>query len=211
MGVLWILGEAKSGKSELGEEIFHRLLGTKFYIGTLPKTPENAAQIRKHGERRPSDWELIEVTDDLSDATRIIESRAPEGATVLLDGFAVYVQECARRWESEHPHLTIEAEAPFVEATCRAFADLAYRCAYLIVVDHISTDPPSAEEYAHDPARWRLRQVVTSCRASAHHIIHHDRTDVTHTDTAFVERTAKRLIAFGALAVNPPGDPGGKG
>jgi len=56
VSVLWILGEAKSGKSELAEEIFHRLPGRKLYIGTLPKTPENAEQMRKHAERRPQDW-----------------------------------------------------------------------------------------------------------------------------------------------------------
>jgi adenosyl cobinamide kinase/adenosyl cobinamide phosphate guanylyltransferase len=35
MSVLWVLGEAKSGKSELGEAIFARLPGTKVYIGGL--------------------------------------------------------------------------------------------------------------------------------------------------------------------------------
>lgn len=195
MSVLWILGEAKSGKSELGEEIFHRLPGRKFYIGTLPKTPENAEQIRKHDERRPRDWELIEITDDLSVATRAIESCGSEGAAVLLDGFGVYVQERARRWESEHPHLTIEAEAPFVEATCRAYAALAGRCGYLIVVDHTSADPPTTLDYVHDCMRWRLREVVTRCRAGADHVIYHDQAEVTHTDTGFVEGVAKLLIA----------------
>lgn len=195
MSVLWILGEAKSGKSELGEEIFHRLPGRKFYIGTLPRTPENAEQIRKHDERRPRDWELIEITDDLSVATRVIESRGPEGAAVLLDGFGVYVQECAQRWESEHPHLTIEAEASFVEATCRAYAALAGQCGYLIVVDHISADPPTMLDYVQDRMRWRLREVATQCRTGADHVIYHDRADVTHTDTGFVEGVATLLIA----------------
>jgi len=35
MTVLWIVGEAKSGKSELAEEIFARLPGKKFYIRNL--------------------------------------------------------------------------------------------------------------------------------------------------------------------------------
>jgi adenosyl cobinamide kinase/adenosyl cobinamide phosphate guanylyltransferase len=195
MSILWILGEAKSGKSELGEEVFQRLPGRKLYIGTLPKTPENAEQIRKHDERRPRDWELIEITDDLSVATRVIESCGSEGAAVLLDGFGVYVQERAQRWESKHPRLTIEAEAPFVDITFRAYAALASRCGHLIVVDHISADPPTRADYALDPARWRLREVVTRCRAGADHVICHDRSDVTHTDTGFVKGIAELLTA----------------
>jgi len=195
MSVLWILGEAKSGKSELGEEIFRRLPGRKLYIGTLPKTPENAEQIRKHAERRPQDWELVEITDDLSVATCAIAKLGADGAGVLLDGFGVYVQECAQRWEREHPGLTLEAEAPFVDASCRAFAALADRCGYLIVVDHVLADPPTAADHALGPARWRLREVVSRCRADADHVIYHDRTDVTHSDTDFVEGVAGLLIA----------------
>lgn len=196
MSVLWILGEAKSGKSELGEGIFHRLPGRKLYIGTLPKTPENAEQIRKHDERRPRGWELIEITDDLSVATRVTEENGLSGeAAVLLDGFGVYVQGCARRWESEHSQLTIQAEAPFVEAVRAEYAALASRCAHLVVVDHISADPPAVSDYAGNPARWRLREVVTRCRAGADHVIYHDRTDVTHTDGGFVDEIAKLLAA----------------
>jgi len=194
MSVLWILGEAKSGKSELGEEIFHRLPGRKLYIGTLPKTPENAEQIRKHAERRPQDWKLIEITDDLSVATCAIENLGAEGAAVLLDGFGVYVQERSRRWE--HPGLTLEAEAPFVDAIYRAFAALANRCGYLVVVDHVLADPPTAADYALDPARWRLREAVTRCRADADHVIYHDRTDVTYADAGFVAEIAALLMAW---------------
>ena len=52
MGVLWILGEAKSGKSELAEEIFARLPGKNFYIGTLPRTHRWMSTIKKHADRR---------------------------------------------------------------------------------------------------------------------------------------------------------------
>lgn len=195
MSTLWILGEARSGKSELGEEIFHCLPGRKVYIGTLPRTPANADQIRKHEERRPRDWELVEVTDDLAVATRVIERCGPEGAAVLLDGFGVYVQECARRWEGEHPHLTIEAEAPFVDATCRAYTALASRCGYLIVVDHISANAPTPLDYVHDGMRWRVREAITRCRTGADCVIYHDRANVTHTDSGFVEGVAKLLVA----------------
>jgi len=195
MSVLWILGEAKSGKSELGEEIFLRLPGRKVYIGTLPRTLENAETIRKHGQRRPRNWELIEITDDLSVATCAIESRGPKMPTVLLDGLGVYVQECAQQWAGRHRGLTLEAETPFVETIHRAYVDLASKCAYLIVVDHLSADPPSPADYRADPARWRLREVVTRCLAAADHVIYHDRADVTHTDTRFVEEVANLLMA----------------
>ncbi len=131
----------------------------------------------------------------MSVATRAIDSRGVAATAVLLDGFAVYVQERAQRWEREHSYSTIEAEAPFVDAICAEYAALARRCTHLVVVDHISPDPPSPAEYALDPARWRLREVVTCCRAGADHVIPHDRADVTHTDVSFVEGIAKLLIA----------------
>ena len=70
--VLWILGEAKSGKSELAEAIFARLPGKKFYIGTLPRTSKNMGTIKKHVDQRPKDWELIEITDKLDVASESI-------------------------------------------------------------------------------------------------------------------------------------------
>jgi hypothetical protein len=212
VGTFWILGEAKSGKSELGEEIFHRLPGRKFYIGTLPRTPENTEQIRKHTERRPPDWELIEITDDLSLATRVIGcggrdhvtttrrgAPLPEGAlkrtAVLLDGFGVYVEQRSRAWASKHRNLTVRGEMPFVTGVYREYVTLVGACGYLIVVDHVTADPPTPLDYGSDAARWRLRAVVTRCLASADMVIYHDREDVTHSDVGFVERAASRLAA----------------
>lgn len=80
MSTLWILGEAKSGKSELAEEIFARLPGKKFYIGTLPRIPRWMDTIKKHVDKRPEDWKLIEVTDKMwqqNQSGRVARTRWP--------------------------------------------------------------------------------------------------------------------------------------
>jgi len=88
MTVLWIVGEAKSGKSELAEEIFARLPGKKFYIGTLPRTPRWMSTIKKHANRRPKSWKLIEIADEMDVATEMIKhSSKREIVAVLLDGW----------------------------------------------------------------------------------------------------------------------------
>ncbi|MCD6351740.1 MAG: bifunctional adenosylcobinamide kinase/adenosylcobinamide-phosphate guanylyltransferase [Armatimonadetes bacterium] len=192
MPCLWILGEAKSGKSELAEEIFARLPGVKLYIGTLPRTPENLATIEKHAERRPDDWHLVEVSTSLTPACDWLRARAGE-VCVLLDGWGVYAGARACRWLAGH-------DTP-IEAGLEAFADevvaeyrrLAEAAAYLIVVAHVAARFPASDELAEDPARALVRAATYRCMSQAEEVIYHDAASVSHEDEEFVEAMAARL------------------
>jgi len=77
MVILWILGEAKSDKSELAEAIFFPLPGKKFYVSTLPRTDKWMKT-----KRRLKEWKLIEIEDSLNNATNIIRKYKYKGKKV---------------------------------------------------------------------------------------------------------------------------------
>ncbi len=188
MSVLWILGEAKSGKSELAEEIFAHLPGKKFYIGTLPRTPRWMEAIRKHTERRPKDWKLIEITDRLDVATESIgRSAEDEAVATLLDGWGVYARCRASRWDRDD-------EAGFVNEIYSEYRRLVDVCDHLIVVAHVSAHPPSASDYESDPITSRVRAATARCIAEADRVIYHDVEDVSHEDESYIKRMVGELV-----------------
>lgn len=149
--VLWILGEAKSGKSELAGAIFALLPGKKFYVGTLPRTPENMDTIRKHVDQRPKDRELIEITDQLDVATESIKNVETRHAVSLLDGWGVYARCRASQWGKDNTELTMTGETRFVDEVYSEYRRLVGVCDYLVIVAHVSAHPPAAFDYELDP------------------------------------------------------------
>jgi len=196
MSVLWIIGEAKSGKSELAEEFFARFPGRKIYIGTLPRIPRWMDTIKKHADRRPKDWQLIEITDKLDVATESIwQISKNEVIATLLDGWGVYVEQRALQWDKENMNVTMVDETRFVDEIYREYCELVSVCHYLIVVDHISAQAPTIADYELDRIAWRMRAVVSRCIAEADKVIYHDVEDVSHKDKSYVERIAGEMIA----------------
>jgi len=195
MNVLWIIGAAKSGKSELAEEILIRLPGKKFYIGTLPRIPKWMDTIKKHADRRPKEWELIEITDELDEATESIErSSKHEVVAILLDGWGVYIERRASQWGQENTDVTMVDETRFVDEIYREYCRLTSVCHYLIVVDHILAQAPTLADYELDRIVWRMRTVVSRCIAEADKVIYHDAEDVSHKDKSYVEQMASKMI-----------------
>lgn len=195
MKVLWILGEGKSGKSELAEEIFAHLPGKKFYIGTLPRIPRWMDMIKKHSDRRPKDWELIEITNKLEVATRSIgRSSKDEVVATLLDGWGVYARCRASEWSKDSAEPTAPGETRFVEEICSEYRRLAVVCDYLIIVAHVSAHPPTASNYELDRITSRVRGVTSRCIAEADKVIYHDMEDVSHKDEIYVEQIASQMI-----------------
>jgi adenosyl cobinamide kinase/adenosyl cobinamide phosphate guanylyltransferase len=192
MSVLWILGEAKSGKSELAESIFERLPGGKFYIGTLPRTPRWMDTIRKHAERRPKDWRLIEITDKLDVATEVIAREGGEEPAVLLDGWGVYARCRATQWSGNTPIAADETR--FVEEIYGEYCRLVDVCGYLVLVAHVSAHPPEPSDYEADPIAFLVRAATSHCIADADKVIYHDIEDVTHEDESYVRKIAEELI-----------------
>ena len=196
MSVLWILGAAKSGKSELAEEIFPLLPGRKVYIGTLPRTPENMGTIKRHVDQRPEDWELIEITDKLDVATESIgRSSRNQVIAALLDGWGVYARCRASQWGKDNTELTTDGETRFVDGIYSEYRRLVRICDYLIIVAHVSAHPPTASDYESDRTTSRVRAVTSRCIARADKVIYHDVEDVSHKDRGYVERIAREMIA----------------
>jgi len=200
MVVLWILGEAKSGKSELAEAIFTHLPGRKFYIGTLPRTPRWMDTIRKHEARRPKSWGLIEIADSMDVATELISRiHEREVVSVLLDGWGVYLRRRAIRWGMENANATMADEESFIDQIYMEYRRLVDVCDYLIVVEHISASSPTMTDYEADPVSWRVGMVVSKCIAEADRVIYHDIEDVSHKDERYVKRMAEEMISIAGI------------
>jgi len=187
MSILWILGEAKSGKSELAEEIFARLPGSKFYIGTLPRTPQWMETIAKHAARRPKTWKLIEISNSLESAREEISYHKGPTA-VLLDGWGVYARERATHWPGSPAD-----EERFVKELFGEYQALCQACDHLVVVAHISAMPPTPTEYAQDRITARVRAITSRCLQEADLVIYHDREDVSHQDVDYVESVVSKM------------------
>ncbi len=195
MSVLWILGEARSGKSELAEEIFARLPGPKAYIGTLPRTPENMETICKHVERRPKDWELVEITDSLDMATEAIERmRQHKAVAVLLDGWGVYARQRAGQWEEENADPGPRDETRFIEDIRSELRRLVSVCDHVVIVAHVAAQAPTRLDHESDRVSWRVRAVTNRCMAEADHVIYHDAEEVGPEDTSRVKQIAGQMI-----------------
>ncbi len=195
MSVLWILGEAKSGKSELAEAIFAHLPGKKFYIGTLPRTSKNMNTIKKHVNQRPKDWELVEIADSLDVATRSIgRSGKNEVIAAILDGWGVYARCKASQWGKDNTELTTTGEAHFVDNIYSEYRRLVDVCDYLVVVAHVSAHPPADSDYELDRITSRVRAVTSRCIAEPGKVIYHDVEDVSHKDRGYVEQIADEMI-----------------
>ena len=83
-----VLGGARSGKSEIAEQLAARLPSPVLYFATaiVDDDDDLAARVAAHHGRRPSDWKTIEAGEDLASALR----STPDG-TALVDALGPWV------------------------------------------------------------------------------------------------------------------------
>jgi adenosyl cobinamide kinase/adenosyl cobinamide phosphate guanylyltransferase len=83
-----VLGGARSGKSEIAEELAARLPSPVLYFATavIADDDDLAARVAAHQDRRPSDWKTIEPGDDLAGALR-----STGDGTALVDALGPWV------------------------------------------------------------------------------------------------------------------------
>jgi hypothetical protein len=101
------------------------------------------------------------------------------------------------QWDREHPESTLTDEDRFVDEVYSGYSQLVQACRHLIVVDHISAEAPTPDDYQSNRVAWRVRAVVRRCLAHADKVIYHDREDVTHKDRAYIEQTVDEMMALG--------------
>lgn len=106
--VTLVLGGAASGKSRYAEGLVETAPGKHIYIATATAgDAEMSDRIRRHRERRGSDWETVEEPHDLADALR---RHAVPNSAVLVD--------CLTLWLSNR--MSVEAD---IDAELRGLAD----------------------------------------------------------------------------------------
>jgi adenosyl cobinamide kinase/adenosyl cobinamide phosphate guanylyltransferase len=97
----FIIGEAQSGKSEYAERFVSSLQGTTVYIGTLPHLSFCQDTIRRHKLRRPSSWQLIELTGNAEEDMNLISVALVDYRNVLLDGLTFYIFQLMATFDFE--------------------------------------------------------------------------------------------------------------
>jgi adenosyl cobinamide kinase/adenosyl cobinamide phosphate guanylyltransferase len=103
-----VLGGARSGKSEIAEQLASRLPSPVLYFATavVEKDDDLAARVAAHQDRRPSDWKTIEAGNDLASSLRA----APDG-TALVDALGP--------WVARHSDFAVDAPALIDALTSR--------------------------------------------------------------------------------------------
>ena len=83
-----VLGGARSGKSDVAEQLAAAASDRVTYIATAVVSDDDlAARVQRHRDRRPGDWHTVEAGPDLVAALR----DAPSDRTVLVDSLGTWV------------------------------------------------------------------------------------------------------------------------
>ncbi|MCX8077218.1 MAG: bifunctional adenosylcobinamide kinase/adenosylcobinamide-phosphate guanylyltransferase [Geminocystis sp.] len=88
--LILVTGAANSGKSEWAEYLASQSQQPVLYIATAQKIPEDkewSRKIEKHRQRRPKDWQTLEITHEISNALQ----NAPPQTCVLIDSLGNWV------------------------------------------------------------------------------------------------------------------------
>jgi adenosyl cobinamide kinase/adenosyl cobinamide phosphate guanylyltransferase len=140
-----VLGGARSGKSEVAEQLARSGGGDVVYLATAVLDGEDvdmAARVEAHRSRRPPSWRTVECGRELVDAVRA----APADATVLVDALGT--------WVASAPELDADAAA-----LCDALAARRTGGGHTIVV----SEEVGLGVHPSSEAGRRFRDVLGTC------------------------------------------------
>lgn len=86
-----IFGIPGSGKSIYAEAELSNIAGKVLYVGTLPRSTFFAEKLREHCIRRPSNWQLFELTDSWTKQGEAFQKQLLESDFALIEGLSHYV------------------------------------------------------------------------------------------------------------------------
>jgi adenosylcobinamide kinase / adenosylcobinamide-phosphate guanylyltransferase len=112
-----ITGASRSGKSEWAEILAMRSPKQVIYLATSISDPadlEWEARLQLHRDRRPQDWQIIEVPINLSNQIGLATSEN----YVLVDALGTWVANCLDREQSDWDQ--IETELLAAAIACQA-------------------------------------------------------------------------------------------
>ncbi|HET6369795.1 MAG TPA: bifunctional adenosylcobinamide kinase/adenosylcobinamide-phosphate guanylyltransferase [Nitrospiria bacterium] len=101
--VIFLLGGARSGKSDLALEMLAKGKGKRGYIATAEALDdEMTARIHEHRRRRGPIWETFEVPIDLPD---VLKKLAPTHSFLLVDCLTLWLSNLVTRHNTNKPVL----------------------------------------------------------------------------------------------------------
>jgi len=113
--VTLITGGARSGKSQIAERLVGDGGGRVCYVATAePLDDEMRERIRRHVERRPSEWETVESPRGLPETLARV---GREHDRVIVDCLTIYISNCLG--DGAAPDDEIIEEAELIAETAR--------------------------------------------------------------------------------------------
>jgi len=94
MGVIFVTGPARSGKSAFGVRLARECGLEVTYVATAAHDPEDAewnARLSRHLRHRPSDWVTVETAPMTHDAQLALFSSAKPDRCLLVDALGTYM------------------------------------------------------------------------------------------------------------------------
>ncbi len=102
--IIFVTGGAKSGKSAFAESICEKRKDKTVYIATsIPFDEEMKEIVKKHKDRRPSDWKTYEVYEDIY---KLIDNISKECNTVMLDCITLMVNNLMFKFDMNPQELS---------------------------------------------------------------------------------------------------------
>jgi adenosylcobinamide kinase/adenosylcobinamide-phosphate guanylyltransferase len=116
-----VTGATRSGKSEWAEYLALRSQKSVIYIATATRYPDDAewdARLQKHRDRRPDDWQTLEVPIEL--AQNIIEIQ--DDAYILVDSLGTWLAN----FLDEDEETWLETEQKLLESIQSCSVDITF-------------------------------------------------------------------------------------
>ena len=103
LGITFVTGGARSGKSAYAVELGKRSGGPVVYLATAePIDDEMRARIARHQAERPAEWRTIEEPLELAHR---VEDEVEPGATVIVDCMTVWLGNVLEQHDQKEPTL----------------------------------------------------------------------------------------------------------
>lgn len=146
MGLIFVTGPARSGKSAFGVRLARESGLEVTYVATAAHDPEDAewnARLSRHLRHRPSQWTTLETAPMTHDAQLALFSSAQPSQCLLVDALGTYMwaRIRARIELLEVDYAVLEARIDR-EAAGLVDAMLASRARVIVVSEQIGWDVP---------------------------------------------------------------------
>lgn len=115
--LILVTGPARSGKSEWAEQLATQTFLKVIYVATAanyPEDPEWQARIRVHQQRRPPEWQTLEVPINL---TETIQAQ-PEAVCLLIDSLGTWLANRLEQNDAEWSNTLAQLVTALGQAQC---------------------------------------------------------------------------------------------